>query len=361
MDPVGDDESVMDDTRLIESTEGLHDLASAWEEVAAPGGSPMQRYAWVGAFADAYGDQYDLKVLAAESGGEVEAIAPLVTRRDGITRLELAGVDALGEPADFVYRDQGALERLAAGVADTSLPMLLGRIVADSPTVEALRAAYRRRTIFYSREAAPFPVIPLDDGWREPESKFKSDRRSDLRRARRRAEEAGELTTEVLLPAPGELAPLLEELFRVEAAGWKGREGTALATDDRRRRFFTSFAHRAAEAGFLRLAFLRIGGRAAAVQLAAECGGRFWLLKVGFDEEFKRSSPGTLLMLETIRFAAERGATTYEFLGTVEKWTQFWTEQERDCVALRAYPARPGGLAAAALDARRFARRGTDA
>jgi CelD/BcsL family acetyltransferase involved in cellulose biosynthesis len=351
----------MDEPRLIESPEDLDDLAPAWEALAAPASSPMQRHAWTRAFVEAYGSEYELKVLAVGSAGEVEAIAPLVSRRDRITRLELAAVDALGEPGDFVYRDAGALDRLAAAVADLSLPMLLGRVVAESPTVEALRSAYRRRTIFYSRDAAPCPWIPLDEDWQEPEQKFNSDRRSDLRRARRRAEKEGELIAEVLAPGTEELAPLLEEVFRVEAAGWKGREGTALATDQRRRRFFTSFAEAAAEAGILRLAFLRIGGRAAAVQLAAECGGRFWLLKVGYDEQFKRSSPGTLLMLETIRYAAERGAQSYELLGTVEDWTRVWTGHERECAALRAYPARPGGLAAAALDAGRFARRGAGA
>jgi CelD/BcsL family acetyltransferase involved in cellulose biosynthesis len=351
----------MDEPRLIQSAEDLDDLTPSWEALAAPTGSPMQRHAWARAFVEAYGTEYELKILAMGSGAEVEAIAPLVTRRDGLTRLELAGVDALGEPGDFVYRDAGALDRLAAAVADLSLPMLLGRIGADSPTVEALRRAYRRRAIFYLRDAAPYPWIQLDEDWKDPEQKLKSDRRSDLRRARRRAEQAGELTAEVVSPRGEEVAPLLEEVLRVEAAGWKGREGTALATDPRRRQFFTSFAKAASEAGMLRLAFLRIGGRAAAVQLAAECAGRFWLLKVGYDEEFKRSSPGTLLMLETIRYAADRGASSYELLGTVESWTRVWTDQQRDCVALRAYPARPGGLAAAALDAGRFARRGTGA
>jgi CelD/BcsL family acetyltransferase involved in cellulose biosynthesis len=230
-------------------------------------------------------------------------------------------------------------------------------VVADSPTGEALHKAFGRGTLFYTREAAPYPWIALDEGWREPEQKFNSDRRSDLRRARRRAEKEGDVTCEVISPRRDELGPLLEEVFRVEAAGWKGREGTALASDVLRREFFTEFAQGAADAGILRLAFLRIGERTAAVQLAAECGGRFWLLKVGYDEEFKRSSPGTLLMLETVRHAAERGLDSYEFLGTVEAWTRVWTEQERECVALRAYPPRPGGLAAAALDAGRFARR----
>jgi CelD/BcsL family acetyltransferase involved in cellulose biosynthesis len=234
---------------------------------------------------------------------------------------------------------------------------LLGRIEASSPSAEALRRACGRLTVAYTRPVAPYPWIPLDESWEEPEQKFNSDRRSDMRRARRRAEKLGEVTTEVLSPGVEELPPLLDELFRVEAAGWKGREGTALAADEKRRLFFVRFAEEAASAGFLRIAFLRIGGRSAAVQLAADCGGRFWLLKVGYDEEFKRSSPGTLLMLETIRQSAKEGLSSYEFLGTAEAWTRVWTEHERDCVALRTYPPRPGGLAAAAIDAAQLARR----
>jgi CelD/BcsL family acetyltransferase involved in cellulose biosynthesis len=351
----------LEQLRLIETADGLDELLPAWEALAAPAGSPMQRHAWAGAFADTYGAEYELKVLALGSEDGLDAIAPLAVRRTGIARLELIGVTELSEPGDFLHRDGEALDRLVAGVADLSMPVLLGRVPAESPTAASLQRTYRRRTIFYSRPAGPYPWIALDEGWGEPEQKFKSDRRSDLRRARRRAEKEGELSAEVTSPGREELPPLLDELFEVEAAGWKGREGTALAADERRRAFFTAFAGRAADAGILRLAFLRIGDRTAAVQLAAECGGRFWLLKVGYDEEFKRSSPGTLLMLETVRYAALRGLDSYEFLGTVEDWTRVWTSEERECVALRAYPPRPGGLAAAAQDVGRFARRGSGA
>ena len=316
----------------------------------------MQRWAWTRACAQAFGERHELRVAVVEDASEVVAIAPLAARRDGVTRLGLAGVDELSEPGDFVYRDGAALERLASGVARLARPLHVARIEAGSPTVDALRRAYARRAIFHRRGVASYPWIPLDEGWREPEQKFSSDRRSDLRRARRRADQLGEVTVDVISPRKDELPPLLDELYDVEAAGWKGREGTALAADEPRRLFFTALAEVAADAGFLRLAFLRIGGRAAAAQLAAECGRRFWLLKVGYDEEFKRTSPGSLLMIETIRHAAGAGFESNELLGTSEPWTRVWTDQERACVALRAYPIRPGGLGAAALDARRLLR-----
>src|SRR5262249_10886032 len=110
----------------------------------------------------------------------------------------------------------------------------------------------------------------------------------------------------------------------------------------------------ACAAGVLRVCWLRIGGAAAAVQLAAEWGGRFWLLKIGYDERFARCSPGMLLTLETIRHAARAGLDAYEFLGAVEPWTQMWTRHARAYVSLPAYPASPGGAGALVADAARL-------
>src|SRR5207244_7317462 len=95
---------------------------------------------------------------------------------------------------------------------------------------------------------------------------------------------------------------------------------------------------------------LRIGGQAAAMQFAVEQGGALWLLKIGYDEAFARCSPGTLLTADTVRYAAARGLRCYEFLGGIESWTRMWTEHERSCVSVRAYPAAGRGLAALAAD-----------
>ena len=74
------------------------------------------------------------------------------------------------------------------------------------------------------------------------------------------------------------------------------------------------------------------------MQIATEEAGRWWLLKIGFDPAWADCSPGTLLLSETVRYAARQRLKTYEFLGTVEPWTQIWTQNERRCVSVRVYP-----------------------
>ncbi len=56
----------------------------------------------------------------------------------------------------------------------------------------------------------------------------------------------------------------------------------------------------------LRIAFLRIAGRPVAMQIAVERAQRLWLLKIGYDEEYARCSPGQLLMLEVAAAVCER-------------------------------------------------------
>ena len=158
----------------------------------------------------------------------------------------------------------------------------------------------------------------------------------------------------MLVPSLLELPALLEEAWAVEAAGWKGVNGSALARDARRGDFFRRYAVAACRKGILRLCFMRIGGHTAAMQLATECGGRFWLFKIGYDEQFARCSPGQLLMLHTVRYAALRGLHSYEFLGTTAPWTDVWTPSVREYVAVRAYPMTARGIAAFSMDAARF-------
>jgi GNAT superfamily N-acetyltransferase len=155
----------------------------------------------------------------------------------------------------------------------------------------------------------------------------------------------------MLSPQPAEFDGLFDEAIAVEARSWKRDAGTALAVDPARERFFRAYFRSASEQGQLRIAFMRIDGRAVAMQIALECLGRYWLFKIGFDEEFERGSPGTLLMLHAIGWAAERGLNSYELLGNVEPWiAQLWTREQRDCVRLRSYPFNPRGALAFAAD-----------
>ena len=335
----------------------LDDIAPFWRTLEGDITSPIKQCLWSESCCATLPFDGELHFVLVKTGSQTGAIAPLVRAKGILGRLEHLGVKILREPTDFVFSDPVALKSLARTFVKLGYPLFLDRIPADSPTVAAIQEAYRGRGLVLLRSAQPYPRILLHEGWRNPESQVNSGRRSDLRRAVRNAEKIGPLSYQILSPTPSQLGPILEEALEVEAANWKGSEGSAIAYDKLRGPFYRHYAAAASAAGILRLCFLRVGSKAVAMQFAIECSGGFWLLKIGYREEFAKCSPGMLLIAETIRYAASGGLVSYEFLGNADNWTRIWTQDEIQTVTIRAYPFRVRGVAALAADAFQAVRR----
>ena len=329
----------------------IDDIAPYWQALEDDMTSPIQQCLWSESCCATLPLDGKLQFVVAKTGSQTGAIAPLVRANGVLGRLEHLGVKVLREPTDLVFSDAAALKNLANALVKLGSPLFLDRISANSPTVSAIQEAYRGRGLVLIRPAKPYPRILLHEGWGKPESQLNSGRRSDLRRAARTAEKIGPLSYQILSPTPSQLAPILEEALEVEAANWKGSEGSAIARDNLRGPFYRHYAAAASAAGILRVCFLRVGSKAVAMQLALESGRGFWLLKTGYREEYARCSPGTLLIAETIRYAASRGLASFEFLGNADNWTRIWTSDEIQTVTIRAYPFQVRSVVALAVDA----------
>ena len=331
----------------------LESLERPWDELAGPGRLLTQEHAWTLAAAEVYGEGKGLRVaLVHDRSGRLRAAAALAQPVDQPAMLELVGTSSLHEPMDAVAADQPALDALGRALTRLPSSLILRRLPVGSGVPAALRSSLRLPGPVLQRPAIGCPVIELDSSWAEPESLLSSRRRSDLRRARRRAEAIGALTYDFHRPGPDQVDSLLDEAMTVEEHGWKGRAGTALLHADRERAFYRRYCELTARKGTLRIAFLRIEGRAAAMQLAVETANRLWLLKTGYDEEFGHCSPGVLLNARSIAHAVGLGLAGYEFLGSPEAWTRTWTERERECVVAVRYRTNLRSLAIIAATAR---------
>jgi CelD/BcsL family acetyltransferase involved in cellulose biosynthesis len=307
----------------------------------------MQHSTWLRASFASFGLEYEPRMLVLGDLDDADAIAALGVRRDRLRRLEFIAVRELSEPLGLLATGPEALEELAEAAINLFEPLVLLRVPRTSPFVPGLRRVAKRRAIIQVRESLPYSYIDFDAGWSDPESRVSGSRRSDLRRKRRAAEKLGPVVVEDLRPTPDELEPLLADVLRIEASGWKGRAGTALARDERRWDFYRRYLHEASGAGLIRVFFLRVGDRRVAMQVHAEFTHRLWQIKVGYDEAFRRISPGMLLTLEIIRAGAAEDLDGLEFLGSVEPWTTTWSPNLREFVTIRLYPLSIGRLTAA--------------
>ncbi len=245
----------------LNTAEGATAHRRAWRHLEARATLPTQHPDFVAALRPTLLAGDELALFQVESEGRFEAVLPLARSRRAFSRWRLAGDDEVFEPGDVLARDSVAAHRLATLVARERRPLIMARVPASSAFVPALREAMRGRGLVDIRPAPPCPTIALDESWGEPESHFSARRRSDFRRAARRAAEFGEATFEILTPTPGDFDAAFDAAIAVEAAGWKRAAGSAIACDPRKEAFFRAYLKAASENWNCRISFLRLGGR----------------------------------------------------------------------------------------------------
>jgi CelD/BcsL family acetyltransferase involved in cellulose biosynthesis len=311
----------------------LAGIAQEWEELAERVGAlPFLWPGWVSAWLAAFGGA--ARIAAVREGGQLTAVMPLV-RRAGVlmsaanSHTPLAG--AVAEDPSYVHQIARAV--VAAGAARTDLRSLDSR----DPLLAELRAstlAHGHTSI--ERVTDREPYVELSGSFEGYEAGLARKHRKELRRMRRRLEDEGSITFE-FADGSERLDALLEEGFAIEGSGWKSDAGTAIQAVPEARRFYTEIARWAAARGWLRLAFLRLDGRPLAFDFCLEAGGAFYALKGGFDVEYRRFGPGSLLTLESLRHAFEMGLDSYEFLGTDDAYKLQWTSTVRERVRLQVF------------------------
>lgn len=327
----------------IEVINGLDDfeaLEDAWADLGPQRFGPLVSHDWWICAARAFALR--LHVVVVKRHGRLAAVAPLCrVNRRGIDRLELLGARELFEPAQLPAVDAEALDVLCRAVARQGMPLCLRRIEAGDACVTSFAQCGSLRVL-------PGPstlFVPPGTAWPDFCGSLKN-----YKYRHRKLEAMGAVNFEVLSPAQDQVAPLLDELFRVENSGWKGRRGSALARNHALGGFMRLFASRLAKRGELRMARLTCGGEPAALRLCAEQDRRFWGIKMGYDEKFAAGSPGYIGHVDLMRHALERQGYGFECLGIAEEWQRQWRMQERRYDAVYFYPNNPRGIAAYLVD-----------
>jgi len=119
----------------------------------------------------------------------------------------------------------------------------------------------------------------------------------ELRRQRRRLLDRGQLRT-VMASAPDEMPRALSDYLALEAAGWKGRAGTAAGQHAELRAFMTRAVESLAADGHARIDRLMQIGRPIAATITLRSGTGAWFWKIAYEEEVARASPGVQLTLD---------------------------------------------------------------
>jgi hypothetical protein len=188
------------------------------------------------------------------------------------------------------------------------------------------------------------PYLPLPQSYEAVEKALDGKFRQNLRRRKRRLAEQGEVSY-ALIDGKDEQAldGALADLFEIEASGWKGRDGTAIAQRPELVGFYSQIARDAARRSALALGVLRLKEKPIAAHLSIVQGGRHFLIKIGYDESLHEHSPGQQMVSEAIRDSCARKLREFDFLGPCMEWKLDWESQLRRHRWLTIFRPTPAG------------------
>jgi CelD/BcsL family acetyltransferase involved in cellulose biosynthesis len=239
------------------------------------------------------------------------------------------------------------LDAMLDGIAaERGLPNIitLDTVGVGEPTHDALiRVLAARDTAPCVFDQVRRPKLASDlDGKAYLESALSSSSRKKLRQHRRKLSEKGTLVSTVVTE-PEDVQRALEEFLAMEMSGWKGRNGTALASNETDAGFMRGAMAALAANGSAAIHSIYLDGKPVSMQLVVRAGGAAFTWKTAYDEAFQDFSPGMLLLEDyTAAFLADKSiafvdSCSYDDTGYMSAW------QERREVADIWIDARRGG------------------
>jgi len=295
-------------------------------------------HAWLRTWWECFASDQQFRIVIVWEGRRLVGAAPLMNRFGrsyGIPLRRLESVYNYHTPRfDFPIADRRLevcreiWKELSRSDGDWDA-VVLAQVPEDSPTLatfESMGDADGWRGGQWP--AKPSPVIPLDCDYETVMKRLSGKERYNLRKRLSRLCEMGHVELEVIRNHD-RVREVMPDVLRIEAAAWKGQNGTAIESEAAVAEFYARFAERAADLGWLRIYFLRLGDKRIAVNYAVVKDRVLYAVKIGYDPTYHQCSPGHLLLQQVLERACSERCKQYDFLGSDDEWKYVWTQEVR--------------------------------
>ena len=299
---------------------------------------PFLRHEWVRTWWDSFAVDQQLHIVIVRSDDRIVGIAPLMREKTVVYGLPVRRLALLANDhtprTDFVIAGDenevyGAIWNSLTSETERWDVLQLTQLPRASGTIPAMtRLASAGDWPIGTWKSSDSPYLELAGTWERYWASLSAKFRSNVRNRLTRLRQIGEPSLEILSDKAA-IAAACGDVWRLEASGWKDKEGTSIGSDPAIQKFYTLLAERGGERGWLRLLFLTVGGKRIAVSYSAVYDGRLFLLKTGHDRAFHACSPFKLLTYFAVQEAYARGLREIDFLGDTEPWKQEWASTAR--------------------------------
>ncbi|SCZ39767.1 GNAT family N-acetyltransferase [Afifella marina] len=134
-------------------------------------------------------------------------------------------------------------------------------------------------------------------------------KRRGMQRRKRRLQELGELSFVDLSAQPP--SAWADDFLTLEASGWKGEMGTAIACRPQERAFFEKMVEAGSASGNLIVHALELDGRRISMTLYLRAGDGAWGFKKAYASDLARCSPGFVLEAESAAALQAQGELAF--------------------------------------------------
>jgi len=348
------------DVRVIRDAAAFAALAPEWDALLERSASDVVflTWDWLATWWDVYGEGLELCVAVVREDGRLVAAAPCKIERRrrygiGFRQLGFIGTGRAVCP-DFldVVVERGREAELVPVLVEALVAarrwdtVVLTDVPEDAASGPVLAQALRAAGLRPRREADRIcPYLPLPATWGELEQRLTHNFRRNHRKKRRR------LGATLATWQPGDdLGRALDTLAALhqERMETSGRGGNFRKADYRA--FHERFAARAAERGWLYLAFLQHEGKAIAGRYGFLYRGTYYAYQSGFDPAAADASPGEVMLGMVLEDLIRRGAAEFNFLRGTQPHKFHWTDRRRLTQRHEGWTRTPLGHALYVLD-----------
>jgi CelD/BcsL family acetyltransferase involved in cellulose biosynthesis len=325
---------------VVRDMERFNCIASEWDRLAHHcAADPLfLSHTWFQTWWESFGRGNELHVVTVRSRGELVAAAPMMRTQARIYGFAAAALHAIYNAHtpryDFmVGRNQDP--RLYEAIWNNLITedrcdlIVLAQIPEQSRTIPSIDNLGNCHGWLRGQWMPPAsPLIRLGCDYETFFATLGDGCRFNLTKRYARLRRLGPVDVEVVTDRQ-HVDGAMHDGLRIEAAAWKGENGTAMISDPCVADFYTRLARREADIGQLRLTFLRVAGERIAFTYLLQSSTKLYAVKIGYDPRYHAYSPGIMLLNLILKDACCRGVAEYDLLGGDDEWKFDWTKETR--------------------------------
>jgi CelD/BcsL family acetyltransferase involved in cellulose biosynthesis/dTDP-4-amino-4,6-dideoxygalactose transaminase len=290
---------------------------------------------WIYTWLKFLGHRHKLFILTLWNGNELVALYPLGLKRTlFVKKLEFIGRDD-GDYLDFIVDNshkekciESFLSFLRKKKKEWNLCDLKD-FAGESQNYKFLYELLKKegwKVVLHDTWSCPY--LEIDGDWNGFLKRHGRKFQYNIKRERRQLENLGNLEFKKI-QSQEELEHYLPQVFEVHKRRWKGYYISSKFSTPQGQKFYTEIAKNYLSKGMLRLDLLLLDEKVIAFSYSFQWNGRYFYYTPGYDPDYARYSPGTVLLIYILEDAFKSGLKEFDFSKGELQYKSHWATGER--------------------------------